>query len=217
MPTEAPKRRLRAPERRALIVEAALEEFATHGYEAASMGRIGQAAGVTRPVLYDHFGSKRALYAALLEDKQAVLMDRLREATDARATMEVRMRATFDAFFRFAEEDPLAWRLLHPERAPDDPGAAGDHRRCRSEAGRQFAQMIAPDARRAGMDPKSPIGQAVFVLQQAGIQGAIRWWHAHPDVTREEMTEAAVNALWDGLGGLSGARPTSSRAAAGRR
>jgi len=205
MAVSSPRRRLPASERRSLIVDAALKEFATRGYEGASLGRIGRAAGVTRSVLYDHFPSKRALYAALLEDRQEQLMSHLREATLSGATMEVRMRATFDAFFRYAEEEPLAWRLLHPERAPDDPDAAADHRRCRSEAARQFAQMIAPDARRTGVDQRSPVGRAMFVLQQQGIQGAIRWWQDHPEISREEMTAAAVAALWDGLGGLEAA------------
>jgi hypothetical protein len=62
--------------------------------------------------------------------------------------------------------------------------------------------MIAPDAARTGMDQRSPIGRAVFVMQQTGIQGAIRWWQEHPEISREEMTAAAVAALWDGLGGL---------------
>jgi AcrR family transcriptional regulator len=202
MSTTAPKRRLRAPARRALIVEAALEEFATRGYEAASMGRIGRAAGVTRTVLYDHFPSKRALFVALLNAKQSALMKHLRDARVAEASMEERMRATIDAFFAFAEREPLAWRLLHPERPPADPEAAADQRRCRREANRLLAAMLAPDARRAGLDPKSPVGQAVFALQQSALHGAVRWWHSHPEVPRDELTTAAMHALWTGLGGL---------------
>jgi len=202
MSIDAPKRRLRAPARRALITDAALEEFAAHGYDDASMGRIARAAGVTRSVLYDHFPSKRALFAALLDAKQTMLMDHLRDARVEEASMEERMGATFDAFFAFAESEPLAWRLLHPERAPVDPGAAGDQRRCRREANRLLAAMLAPDARRAGLDPQSPVGQAVFALEQSALHGAVRWWHAHPDVPREQLTTAAMNTLWTGLGGL---------------
>jgi AcrR family transcriptional regulator len=116
--------------------------------------------------------------------------------------MEERMRATMDAFFAFAENEPLAWRLLYPEQPPLDPDAAADHRRHRSEANRLLAEMLAPDARRAGIDPKSPVGQAVFALQQSALHGAVRWWHSHPDVSREELTTAAMHALWTGLGGL---------------
>jgi AcrR family transcriptional regulator len=102
VPTETTKRRLRAPQRRSLIVSAALEEFAIHGYEGASMGQIGAAAGVSRSVLYDHFPSKRALFAALLKDTHRALLAHLRQRIAADAPMEERMRAAMDAFFAFA-------------------------------------------------------------------------------------------------------------------
>jgi AcrR family transcriptional regulator len=209
--TDAPKRRLRAPARRALIVDAALEEFAAHGYERASMGRIARHAGVTRTVLYDHFPSKRALFVALLEDKHASLLAHLRDAILAEAPTEERMHASIDAFFAFAEREPLAWLLLFPNHAPVDPEAAADHRRLWSEANRLLAGMLAPDARRAGLDPRSPVGQAVFAIQQAALRGAVRWWHAHPDVTRAELVEAAMALLWTGVSGLEDARTTRRR------
>ena len=202
MPTEATKRRLRAPQRRTLIVQAALEEFASHGYEGASMGRIGTAAGVSRTVLYDHFADKRALFGALLADTHEALLAHLRERIAADAPMEERMRAAVDAFFAFAEAEPSAWRLLFPEHAPVDPDVAADHRRRRAESNRLLAALIAPDARRAGIEPASAVGQAIFALQQSALHGAVRWWHAHPDVEREQLVTAAMALLWTGIGGL---------------
>ena len=186
-------------------MDAALAEFAEHGYDDASMGRIGRAAGVTRTVLYDHFPSKRALFDALLADQQAAFVAEMRNARDPDAALRDRMRATMEAFFVFAEREPLAWRLLYPERPPVDPEAAADHRRHRAAANRLMAEMLAPDARRAGMDPGSPVAQAVWALQQSALHGAVRWWHAHPDVPRDELTAAAMNALWTGVGGLEAA------------
>lgn len=203
MSTDAPKRRLHAAARRALIVDAALEEFAAHGYEGASMRSIGSRAGVTRTVLYDHFPSKRALFAALLEAKHADLLAHLRAALVGDAPAPERMRASLHAFFAFAEREPIAWRLLFPDRPPVDPDAAADHRRVRSEATRVLAAMLAPEARRAGVDPQSAVGQAIFALQQAALRGAVGWWHAHPDVTRDQLVEAAMALLWTGLGSYS--------------
>jgi hypothetical protein len=112
------------------------------------------------------------------------------------------MRATIDAFFAFAEREPLAWRLLFPDRPPVDPEAADDHRRLRSEATRMLAAMLAADAHRAGIDPSSAVGQAIFALQQAALRDGVRWWRAHPDVTRDELVEAAMIVLWSGLGSM---------------
>ncbi len=200
--TEAPKRRISAEARRALLFDAALREFSAHGYEGASLGRIAADAGVTRTVLYDHFPSKRALFVALLEAKRRELLSHLREALSTDSSGEERICAVFDAFLAFAEREPQTWRLLYPEHAPVDPDAAADHRRLHRDASRLLASMLAPDARRAGLDPASPVAAAILALQQAALEGLVRWWHAHPRVSREQVLDAAMKALWRGLEGL---------------
>jgi AcrR family transcriptional regulator len=89
---DAPKRRIPASARRALLFDAALREFSTHGYEGASLGRIANDAGVTRTVLYDHFPSKRALFDALLEAKHDQLFSHLQEAMARGAPSAQRIR-----------------------------------------------------------------------------------------------------------------------------
>jgi AcrR family transcriptional regulator len=205
MSTRVPKSRLSAQKRRDLIVEAALAEFAARGYEAASMGRIATAAGISRTVLYDHFPSKRALFAVLLGDQHVRLLEHLQTAMVADAPSQARIRATVDAFFEFAETEPLAWRLLFPDHPPHDADVAADHRHCRSESNRLLARMLQPDAVQAGIDPGSRLGAAVFAINQEALHGAVRWWQAHPRVDRDELVQAAMVALWHGLGGS--ARP----------
>ena len=149
------KCRLPASERRELIVSAALSEFAERGYEAAAIGRIAAAAGIARTVLYDHFPSKHALFVELLTTQHEALVRHIGEPFAMDAPMRERMRLAFDAFFRFAEERPLAWRLLFPENPPLDEGVADEHRRRRIEAHRLLAKVIEPDVRAAGVDPDS--------------------------------------------------------------
>ncbi|MHB8657028.1 MAG: TetR/AcrR family transcriptional regulator [Solirubrobacteraceae bacterium] len=200
-PVPGPARtRLKAPERRGLIVQAALEEFARGGYDAASMRRIGAAAGISRTVLYDHFPSKRALFLALLRETHAALLSQMRGAMLGDAPMQTRMRSMIDAFLLFARLKPVAWRVLFPDHPPLDPGVAEDHRRCRSESNRLFAELLEPDARRAGVDPASHVGEAIFAMHQAALHGAVRWWHAHPDASHGELVDAAMAVIWTGLG-----------------
>lgn len=196
------RRRLKGPARRALIVEAALAEFAVHGYDAASMGKLGAAAGVTRTVLYDHFTSKRELFASIVEAKRDELLDHLGRALEPGAATKTRMRAAYEAFFAFAEQQPLAWQLLYGSHAPMDPDVADDYERLRRSTNRLLAEMIAPDAERAGVDQRSNVAQAMFAAQLAAVRGAIEWWHAHPGVSRAEMVEAAMSALYEGVRGL---------------
>jgi AcrR family transcriptional regulator len=200
MATRSVRQRLPAGERRELIVDAALAEFAERGYEAASMGRIAAAAGVTRTVLYDHFPSKHALFVELLRGWQRALLSHLEAALGGSGSMRSRMRGTFDAFFAFAEEHPVAWQLLFPDHPPLDPAAAAEMRRCRTESSRLLAALLVADARRAGLDPDSAVGRAVFAMHQEALHGAARWWRGHPEVPRAELVEAAMAALWSGLG-----------------
>jgi AcrR family transcriptional regulator len=202
MATETPKRRLSAIARRALLMDAALREFSSHGYEGASLGRIAAEAGVTRTVLYDHFPSKRALFVALLQSKHSELLSHLREALSTDPSGAGRIRAMIEAFLRFAEREPETWRLLYPEHAPVDPDVAVDYRRLHREASRLLASMLSSDAARAGLDPTSPVAAAVLALQQAALEGLVRWWYAHPRVSHEQVLDAAMKALWTGLEGL---------------
>lgn len=202
MSAGAPKSRLRGTQRRELVVDAALAEFAERGYEAASIGRIAAAAGVTRTVLYDHFPSKLALFSELLTVAGKALLDYQSAALRSEGSTEQRWRATFDAFFRFAEERPLAWRLLYPDRPPLDADAERAYRRAHSEHNRVMADLLVADARRAGLEPDSVAARVVYAIHRDALTAAVRWWHAHPKVTRTELVDAAMAALWTGFGGM---------------
>jgi len=207
MQTGERKRRIPAAARRELIVEAALAEFAERGYEAASLGRIAAAAGISRTVLYDHFPSKHALFASLLRSQHGDLVEYMRVQIVSDAPLRERLRATCDAFFRFAEERPMAWRLLFPSHPPVDPAAVGEYRRSRSESNRLLAQAWAPDALRTGVDPRSGAGRAIFAMHMEALHGAARWWHTHPEVSRQELVTAAMAVLWTGMGAVDRGEP----------
>lgn len=199
--------RLPGAERRELIVEAATAEFAQLGYEGASVGRIARAAGVSRTVLYDYFPSKHALFVELLRTQHRALLSFLSEPIASEAPMRERMQATYDAFFRFVEERPLAWRLLFPTRPPLDPAVADDYRTVRSESNRILADLLAPDARRAGVDPSSEVGRIIFTIHLDALHGTARWWRSHPDTPRAELVRAMTAALWTGMGAADRSEP----------
>ena len=202
MTTRVTKTRLRGHQRRQLIVEAAVSEFAERGYEGAAFGRIAAAAGVARTVLYDHYSSKHELFVEVLSLEQETLLRYLGTALESEGTTEDRWRATFDAFFAFVEEQPLGWRLLFPDHPPQDPEAARELRRIRAESNRLLADLLAADARRAGLEPDSVRARAVFAIHREALTAAARWWRGHPEVSRAEILDSAMAALWTGFGGL---------------
>jgi AcrR family transcriptional regulator len=104
--------RLPADERRQQLLSVACDLFAQSGFHETSMDDIAEAAGVTKPVLYQHFPSKRALYLELLEDTGRRLLDRLAEATARVTSGRARVEAGFRAYFEFAVGDRSSFRLL---------------------------------------------------------------------------------------------------------
>jgi AcrR family transcriptional regulator len=123
-PSPAPESRKRLPaaRRRSQLLEVALERFAASGFHGTSMEEIADAAGVTKPVLYQHFGSKRTLYLELLE----TVGEELLEAVATRAAAEVepyqRVLAGFRAYFQFVGERTSAFQVLfgHGSRQTDE-------------------------------------------------------------------------------------------------
>jgi AcrR family transcriptional regulator len=207
MGTQAAKSRMPGAKRRELIVEAALEEFAELGYEAASVGRIAAAAGVSRTVLYDHFASKHELFGQLLRSQYAALLAFLSEPIASDAPVRERMQATYDAFFRFVEERPAGWRLLFPSRPPLDPEVDAEYRRIRHESNTVLGALLAPDARRAGVDPDSEVGRIIFTITLDALHGVARWWNSHPEVPRSELVRGTTAALWTGMGAADRGEP----------
>ncbi|HZD66579.1 MAG TPA: TetR/AcrR family transcriptional regulator [Acidimicrobiales bacterium] len=112
--TDATERavRLPAPLRRRQLLDTALVAFADRSFHTVSMDEVAEAAGVTKPVLYQHFGSKRALYLELLEDVGARLSQAITEATLAASGPHGRVEAGFRAYFQFVQAQEAAFRLL---------------------------------------------------------------------------------------------------------
>jgi AcrR family transcriptional regulator len=104
--------RLPAEQRRTQLLSVAIEVFGERGFHATSMDEVAEAAGVTKPVLYQHFPSKRALYRELLDEVDAQLVARLVDATAGAASGRERVEAGFAAYFRFVAENRAAFRLL---------------------------------------------------------------------------------------------------------
>ena len=106
---------MRAPERRAQLLEVARKVFGTSGFHAVSMETVAKQAGVTKPILYDHFPSKKELYLALIDADLAMLHDEVRKALLAPTGNRERIRASFQAYFDFVDEHAEGFRLLMQE------------------------------------------------------------------------------------------------------
>jgi AcrR family transcriptional regulator len=112
MTERLPAPRLPAARRRRQLLDVALSVFAERGFHPTSMNDIAEAAGVTKPVLYQHFRSKRELYLELLEDVGEQLRNRIAKATAQASSPRQQVISGFGAYFRFVAEQQPAFQLL---------------------------------------------------------------------------------------------------------
>ena len=112
--------RLPAAERRTLILDAALHEFAAKGFHATSMNDVAGTGGVTKPVLYQHFASKRALYLALIDDVAASMLEAIGKATTDAPDGQNQTQSGIIAYFEWMAANRTSFVLLFGSGARRD-------------------------------------------------------------------------------------------------
>ena len=137
--------RLSAPARREQILDVSVQVFARHGFHSTSMNDVADAAGVTKPVLYQHFASKQDLYLALLGEAGSRLRNRITAAVSAAASGKQQTEAGFKAYFRWVADDHDSFLLLFGLRANRDEESTEAIRRITAEAAERIAPLIAAD------------------------------------------------------------------------
>jgi AcrR family transcriptional regulator len=193
----APRRAPRLPRdaRRLQLLRAAQDVFVAQGFHAAAMDDIADRAGVSKPVLYQHFPGKRELYLALLEQQVDELTDRVRQAMAATEDNRARVDAAVGAYFDFIDADGEAFRLVFESDLRNDP----DVRRIVDRGSRAsieaIAEVIAEDT---GADRERAL------LLSAGLTGlaetSARWWLAGKGtVSRDEAVSLMSALAWRGI------------------
>jgi AcrR family transcriptional regulator len=184
-----------------MILAGATELFAEHGYDGTSMGRIAVAGGITPAVIYDHFPAKSELAIELLERHTEELLGQVAEALrDAGGEPAELMRAGVDAFFRYVEEHPFAWRMMFRD-PPSDPDVAAAYRRLERRATAGIAAFIEIGAGGALARFEHP-GSAAEMFAEAvkGAQnGLASWWYEHPETPRRDVVDRMLEFSWAGL------------------
>lgn len=188
--------RLPASERKEQILDVALTVFASKGYHDASMNDIAELAGITKPVVYQHFASKRALYLALVEEVGNRMINSITKATsdvsDGRTQAE---RGTI-AFFRWVSEDKNAFRFLFDSGTRNDIEFTEAVRRVVDNAAESIAPLIAVnvDAAHLRTLAQGVVGASEGVARHLTSTGA----SFDPNVIGKQVADL----LWAGLRGV---------------
>jgi AcrR family transcriptional regulator len=184
--------RLSADARRAQLERIAGRLFAEGGYHGVSMEQLADAAGVSKPVLYQHFPSKRDLYLALVRDAVREMEMRVRAELEGTTDNRARVEGATAAYFAFVD-DPRFKLVFSAERSDDEVHdvVSAAHRRLTETV----AELISEDA---GLDRASALFLAA-ALRGLATDGA-RWWSDHYDVSRDQAARLAAQLAWRGLG-----------------
>jgi AcrR family transcriptional regulator len=191
--------RLASQERREQLLGVARAVFAEHGYAAASVEEIAERAGVSKPVVYDHFGGKDGAYAVVVEREIRLLVGRIKEALrpgDPRATIV----EAVDAFLRYIEEEPDGFTIL----IRDSPDATGVPTlpSVLDEIARAVEKLLSGELAQRGYDKKMAPVLARSLVGMIAVPG--QWWVKGRRPRRQQLAEQIVNLAWNGLSRLEG-------------
>lgn len=195
-------RRLKRDERRALLLERATQVFAEKGYRGTTLDDVAARAGVTKPVLYDHFGSKEALLTEVLRAIRAELLGAGEQALIPEGRAEERIRRAVLAFFTYAEARPQALRVLL-NAARGEAALERVTAEIQAEVTEALVALLAP-LLPPGMSEAERLRFRLRVeLVKQGLHGLSQWWleQAEPRPSREELADVVMEVMWEGLAG----------------
>jgi len=183
--------RVPRPVRERQLLELAEALFAERGYAGASMDELARRAGVTKPVVYELFGSKDGLFGACVDRSIERLAADISAAVHAEDEPEARLRAGGLAFIRFAAGNRVAWDLMSMGGSFEQKARA-----VRSSQAELIRELMAEMAR-DDVDQRELEVAAHAV--NAAYEGVAHWMWAHPDVPIEQIADWIADLLIPGL------------------
>ncbi|KKE98688.1 TetR/AcrR family transcriptional regulator [Mycolicibacterium obuense] len=187
--------RLPRDERRGQLLIAASEVFVDRGYHAAGMDEIAERAGVSKPVLYQHFTSKVELYLAVLQRHVDNLVSGVRQALRTTTDNRQRVRAAVEAFFDFIEHDSQGYRLIFENDYVTEPQVAAQVKVATEACTDAVFDLISHDS---GLEPHRARMIAVGLVS-ISVDSARYWLNNERPIAKDDAVEGTVAFIWGGL------------------
>jgi AcrR family transcriptional regulator len=188
--------RLPAAARREQLLSVALDVFARQGFHGTAMSEVAEAAGVTKPVLYQHFASKRELYLALLEEVGQRLRDAIEHATREAGSPRDQVERGYLAYFTWVAEDHQAFRLLFGSGARRDEEFAEAVRRFEDAVAAAIAPLIQADI---DADHRATLAHALVGIAESTSRRLVT---AGADFDPQVVARQVAGLAWAGLRGV---------------
>ncbi len=189
--------RLPRRERRAQLLESALEVFVAQGYHAAAMDDIAERAGVSKPVLYQHFPGKLDLYLALLDASCDTIIDSCRVALASTSDNRARVEATMQVFYSYVAAKEGAFRLVFESDLTSEQDVRERVDRVTIECAAMIADVIRADT---GLPDEASELLAVSLVGMAQVSARF-WLAGGGDISQDTAASLIAGLAWRGIRG----------------
>lgn len=192
------RQRTRLPrgQRRALLLEAALSAFSEQGYHQTAMDDIAERAGVSKPVLYQHFDSKLDLYLAIAGRVRTEVVETVEDALASTHDNAERISATIDAYFEFVDRPGSGYPLIMASDMGSEPAVA---------AVLEQVQQACAEAVGRVIQEETGLAWSECVLLGAALVGQVQsaarhWYESSSELPRQQAAELVRTVVWRGIG-----------------
>src|SRR5690242_15677617 len=189
--------RLPKPARRAQLLESALEVFVAQGYHAAAMDDIAEKAGVSKPVLYQHFPGKLELYLALLDQSCDTIIEASKDALASTDDNKQRVTATMHVFYDYVASAQGAFRLVFESDLTNEQAVRERVDRVTRQCAEAIAEVIAEDT---GLPTEQSRLLAVSLVGMAQVSARF-WLDTAHDLSQEDAATLVAGLAWRGIRG----------------
>jgi AcrR family transcriptional regulator len=198
--------RMTGKERREQLLDVGRRIFAERGYEATSIEEIAARAGVSKPVVYEHFGGKEGLYAVVVDREIQSLLDRVDRALTAGHPRELLEQAAL-ALLDYIEEQTDGFRIL----VRDSPvtSATGNFSSLIGDIATQVEHILGDEFGARGYDPGLAPLYSHALVGMVALTG--QWWLEARQPKKDEVAAHLVNLAWHGLSHLENSPRLSAR------
>ena len=187
--------RLPRDERRAQLLAAAQEVFVANGYHGAAMDEIAETARVSKPVLYQHFPSKRELYLALLDSHLSALTDLMLGALNSTTDNDERVQAVMRAYYHFIASDDQAHRLVFESDLVNDPDVSARLETFNKTFADAIAKVIAEDTKLPLLEAQL-LGRGLSGMAQVSAR---YWLETDGNLDLDVASDLIYRLAWRGI------------------
>lgn len=181
-------------ERESQILEVASETFGTEGYAATNVQAVADVAGISKPLIYNYFGSKEGLFLACLERAGDILADEIERVSRGDAVGIERGMLTLQAMFAILEPQRYLWRLIYDGTAPRD-GAVADTTAHYVDRITKLADEGVAELMKLGGNPDETDVSAMTAVWMGIVDSLVTWWVDQPGESAQAMYERCLRLL----------------------